>query len=727
MTDTATRPSAPASGFARIAELAVRRPWRIVAVTVLAAGVAAAVGGPVAGMLPAGGFEDPQSQSVKARDALFAATGASPDGTVVALVRPGASVLTAAGNDEVQRVAGVMRRDPGIARVVTDKEAGAALVSRDTSSAYVLAYVNTHSLDQGQRIAVRVQDALSSDAHVAMGGLLLANKQVTDQVSKDLARAEMLAFPILFLLLLFVFRGVVAALLPLMVGGLTIVGTLLVLRVIDEMTSMSIFALNLSTGLGLGLAIDYSLLMLSRYREEVAVHGYGRAALQRTLQTAGRTVLFSSLTVTAALASLLVFPQRFLYSMGAAGVAVTVLSALVALLVLPAVLALLGKRVDALSLGRHTVAGASAASPGGWYRLSRMVMRRPALVAAATAALLLALGSPFLSIRFTSVDATVLPQSASARQVDDALRTQFPNNGQPIYALVQSSSSAGAATADTLAQSIRSMPGVTSVTSHPVRGGWEVDVLSNMPPLSDNAKHLVESIRALPSSPPLLVGGQSADFLDLQSSLGSHLPLAVAIVALATVLVLFAMTGSVVLPIKAVLMNALSLAAAFGALVLIFQDGRLTNVLHYTPQGALESTQPILLFAIAFGLSTDYGVFLLQRIKEGHDAGMSTTEAVATGLERTGRIVTAAALLFCIAIGAFATSSIVFIKEVGVGTALAVLIDATVVRALLVPALMALLGRWNWWAPRPLRVLHRRLGFDRLEGAHTTPAAAASA
>jgi uncharacterized membrane protein YdfJ with MMPL/SSD domain len=247
-------------------------------------------------------------------------------------------------------------------------------------------------------------------------------------------------------------------------------------------------------------------------------------------------------------------------------------------------------------------------------------------------------------------------------------------------------------------------------------------VLSNLPPLSDGARQLVESMRDLPTTQPLLVGGQSAFFVDLQSSLMSHLPLAIAIVAVVTVLVLFAMTGSVVLPIKAVLMNALSLSAAFGALVLIFQDGRFTNVLQYTSQGALESTQPILLFAIAFGLSTDYGVFLLTRIKEGHDAGMSTHEAVATGLERTGRIVTAAALLFCIAIGAFATSSIVFIKEVGVGTALAVLIDATIVRALLVPSLMALLGRWNWWAPRPLRALHRRLGLDRLKGRVALPA-----
>jgi RND superfamily putative drug exporter len=726
MTQSALLPPRRSTGLARIVDAATRRPWRIVAVTLVLAGVAAVFGGPVASMLPAGGFEDPHSQSVAARDTLSAATGVSPDGTVIALVRPDGGALSAAGASEIARVAAVMRSDSQIGRVVTPQEGGAALISRDTQSAYVVGYATTNSLDVGQKVATRVQAALSSDPQVTVGGFLLANKQVTDQVSKDLGRAEALAFPILFVLLLFVFRGAVAALLPLMVGGLTILGTFLVLRIIDSMTPMSIFALNLSTGLGLGLAIDYSLLMLSRYREEVAAHGYGKQALLRTLQTSGRTVLFSSLTVTAAVASLLVFPQRFLYSMGAAGVTVTILSALVALVVLPAVLALLGRRIESLSLrGRSSQ---PAPGQGGWYRFAHMVMRRPALVAAATAALLLALGSPFLSIHFTSVDASVLPQSASARQVDDTLRTQFPGNGQSLYMVVQAPHDATATPVlDSLQQNIRSLPGVTSVRAQPVRNAWEIDVLTNVPPVSDAGKHLVESMRALPSTYPTLVGGQSASFLDLQSSLASHLPLAIAIVSIVTVLVLFAMTGSVVLPVKALLMNALSLSAAFGLLVLIFQDGRFTNLLQYTSQGALESTQPILLFAIAFGLSTDYGVFLLGRIKEGHDAGMSTAEAVSTGLERTGRIVTAAALLFCVAIGAFASSSVVFIKELGVGTALAVLIDATVVRALLVPSLMALLGHWNWWAPRPLRALHRRLGLDRLEPGAGSTAAAASA
>jgi RND superfamily putative drug exporter len=700
--------------------ISLRHPWRVVAATLVVAAVAAVFGGPIAGMLPAGGFEDPHSDSIAARDALFRATGVSPDGTVVALVRTGANPLTdSAAAAEVQHVVAVMQSDPGVGSVSFP---GPSAVANDGRSAYVVGYARTTSLDQGQTIALRVRDALASDPHVTVGGFLIANKQVTNQVSKDLGRAEMLAFPILFLLLLVVFRSAVAALLPPMVGGLTILGTFLVLRIVDTMTPMSIFALNLSTGLGLGLAIDYSLLMVSRYREEVAVHGYGVEALRRTLSTAGRTVLFSSLTVTAALASLLVFPQRFLYSMGAAGVATTVIGSAVALLMLPAVLMLLGPRIDALRLRRGGAGAAGvtdvAPSAGGWYRLSRGVMRHPGIVAAVTAAALLALGSPFLSIRFTSVDASVLPHSASARQVDDALRTQFTANDSPVYAVVQAPpTSTAAAQVRTWLEPISHMSGVRGSFVRPLGGGtWQAGVRTDAGPLTDAAKNIVTAMRTSPSPYPMVVGGETAAFMDLQSSLGAHLPLAILIVCAVTLVVLFAMTGSVVLPVKAILMNALSLSAAFGALVLIFQDGHLTGLLHYTSQGALESTQPILLFAIAFGLSTDYGVFLLTRIKEGHDAGMSTTEAVATGLEHTGRIVTAAALLFCIAIGAFATSSIVFIKEVGVGTALAVLIDATVVRALLVPSLMALLGSWNWWAPRPLRAVHRRLGLDRLEG-----------
>jgi RND superfamily putative drug exporter len=345
---------------------------------------------------------------------------------------------------------------------------------------------------------------------------------------------------------------------------------------------------------------------------------------------------------------------------------------------------------------------------GPWYRFSRGVMRRPGPVAAFAATLLIVMGLPFLRIEFTGVDAGVLPTDRSARVVQDALDTEFPpGRSQPIYVIARTGD-AGAVR--DYAGQLRGVRGVDAVAEPEEAGGiWRIDVVTGSPALSDTAKGVVDDIRATAAPFPIRVGGGTAAFMDQQSSLRGSLPLAIALLCSTTLLILFVMTGSVVLPVKALLMNLLTLSAAFGLLVLIFQDGRLEGLLGFTAQGALESTQPILLFCVAFGLSTDYGVFLLTRIKEARDAGASDRESVAIGLERTGRIVTFAALLFCIAIGAFATSQVVFIKELGVGTALAVLIDAFIVRALLVPSLMALLGRWNWWAPRPLARLHSRL------------------
>jgi RND superfamily putative drug exporter len=398
--------------------------------------------------------------------------------------------------------------------------------------------------------------------------------------------------------------------------------------------------------------------------------------------------------------------------MGIGGSMVALIAAAIALIVLPAVLALLGDRVNSLSprfLHRRAERDARPATDGFWYRLSQLVMRRPGRIAAGSAALLIALGIPFLSIKFTSVDAQVLPTSQSARQVDDALRADFPPfRESPITLAV----SGGPAEAERIARQAEKLDGVAAVRP-PVELGHgvaAVQVVSEHPPLSEESQELAGELRDLEGS--ALVTGSSAHFVDLKDSLVDHIPLVLAIAALFTVVVLFAMTGSVILPIKQVLMNALTLSAVFGILVLVFQDGRFEGLLGYTSQGALETTQPLFLFAVVFGLSTDYGVFLLSRIKEARDRGASDRGAVAIGLERTGRIVTAAALLFSIAIGAFVTSEMIFIKELGFGTALAVLIDATIVRALLVPSLMQLLGRWNWWAPRPLRRLHARIGLS---------------
>ena len=494
-----------------------------------------------------------------------------------------------------------------------------------------------------------------------------------------------------------------------MVGVLAIVGTTFLLSAATLLTSISVFAMNLVTALGLALAIDYSLFIVSRYREEIARSGPGVEAMRRTLATAGRTVLFSSVTVAGATGSLMLFPQNFLNSMGVGGAFVALLSGLISLTVLPAVLVLLGRRVNALAparLQRRREREAAVVTDGFWYRLSRFVMRFPGRIALVTGAVLIALGVPALGITFNVADAQVLPSSAAARQVDDALRTDFPPFRDTPVTLVVSSSDASR-----VADAAASVPGVDEVRA-PIAldGGLSaVEVISSAPPLSETSEDMVRALRNLSG---VEVTGFTAAFLDLQSSLIDHLPIVMGVIAGITLVVLFLFTGSLILPFKQLLMNLLGIVAVFGILVMIFQDGRLEGLLGYTSSGAIEATQPLLLFALAFGLATDYGVFLLSRIKEAREQGHSDSDAVSIGLERTGRIVTAAALLFAVAVGAFVTSEIAFIKQIGLGVALVVLIDATIIRGLLVPSLMQMLGRWNWWAPAPLARVYERFGVS---------------
>jgi uncharacterized membrane protein YdfJ with MMPL/SSD domain len=692
--------------FKKLADLATRHARRVVILAVTLAVVAGALGGNVATRLAPYGAEDPATDSYKTSKAIKDATGVEPAPRIVVLVRDQTRA-------KVEHVAAVLRADRGIGRVATYYETrNRALLSNDGRSSYMGAWIRRRADDEDT--AGRVKSALAGDPGVLVGGVSAANRETGHVVQGDLARAELIAFPLLFLLSLWFFRSLVAAALPPLLGGLTIVLTFLGLRIVNGFTNLSVFALDLVIGLGLGLAIDYSLFVVSRYREEIARHGPGPTALRNTVATAGRTVLFSAITVGAALASLLVFPQRFLYSMGVGGLLVAVLAASGALLVLPSILVLLGPRVNALApawLRRAAETEARPAEAGFWYRLSRFVMRRPARTAAMTAALLIALGIPFLSIRFTDVNAGVLPKSSPPHQVDAALKTEFPPNRTTPLTVV-AHAPAGARVAAFAAQ-LRTTPGVAAVAPprQLSRNLTQIDVIPRHAALDDRTQDLVRNIRGLEQPFAVGVTGVTAHFVDLKTSLADHMPLALGLVASTTAIVLFLMTGSVILPIKGLVMNVLSLSAAFGLLVLVFQDGRLEGLLSYTGQGALDATQPVLLFALAFGVSTDYGVFLLARIKEARDQGVPDSEAVAMGVERTGRIVTAAAVLFCVAVGAFATSRIVFIKELGVGTSLAVLIDATIVRALLVPSLMELLGRWNWWAPRPLRRLHERFGL----------------
>ena len=641
--------------LALLADLAWRRPRRVLVVAVLLAVAAGAFGASTPSHLSASDndYQNKGSESYRTFRLLSQRTG----------VIPGPSIVIITSRAEAGRAVTLLRRDSAVAVVHRGEPRAGSVV--------IAAYLRDGS--DTSKAARRIEHA----APGLVGGPAVASEQVRRQSERDLLRAELIAFPLLLALGIWIFRGLVAALLPVAAGVLSIVTTLAMLRLANSAVTISVFALNLVTGAGLGLAIDYSLLLLSRYREELA-HSDPEAALRTTVATAGRTVAFSAVTVAAAFASLLVFPLAFLRSMAIGGIAVALLAGVVALLVIPALFALLGRRVDTLALRRGRPPGS-----GGWYRFAHGVMRWPLPIALATAAVLIALGLPFLGVRFTGVDASVLPTSASARQVQDAIHARAPEHVVASRA--------------TLVR-VRELRGVTAMTApRPLGGGlWAADVTPVARPMSGGAKNLVRRIRALPGTS---VAGVTAWYLDTSSSLRRHLPAAGAILALTIIALLYLVTRSVILPLKAVVMNALSLSAAFGVLVWVFQDGRLEGVLRYSSQGALELTQPVLLFAIAFGLATDYGVFLLSRIREAHESGLPNREAVALGLERTGRVVTAAALLFCVAVGSFATSGIVIVKEVGLGIALAVAIDASLVRALLVPSLMALLGDWNWWRP----------------------------
>jgi uncharacterized membrane protein YdfJ with MMPL/SSD domain len=707
-----------------LARLATGRTRRILVIAGAVFLLAAVVGVPVVKILKSesSDFQDPHAQNQQVLRAIEHATGQSATYGVAALVPSGGDVRTdAAAQREATRVAALLAGRPGFQRALDYPATHLQeLVSRDGRQTLVLAVFATR--ERSTAAVDHVRPALAGSG-VRLGGNDVVFDELNKRTSSDLARAETFAFPILLLLSFWVFRGLIAAALPLLVGGFAIVITFLLLRLIDQFAGLSIFAVNLVTGLGLGLAIDYSLFVLSRYREELARGLDTNAAIKRTLQTAGRTVLYSSLAVAGAAASMLVFPLRFLYSMGVGGALVALCAGVVSLIVLPAVLVALGPRINALApagLQRNAARSAQATNQGAWFQLARGVMRRPGFVALVTAAALIAVALPALRLQLTPADAHVLPASSQPRQVAEAITRDFAVDGSQTLTMVARAPASGRQTVAALAQRAQVTAAGQASLAGPARylgrGAWEIEMLPRGTDGAPANQRLVHRLRALESPPSLLIGGATAWFVDQKAAIAANTPLVLVILVLVTGGFLFLMTGSLVLPVVALTMNLLTVAVGAGLLVLVFQDGHLSSLFGFNPIGGLEESNLVLLFIIAFALSTDYGVFLLGRIKEAHDSGLPTREAVAYGLERTGRLVTAAALLFCVAIGAFVTSHIFFIKELGFGTALAVAIDATVVRALLVPALMGLLGERTWWAPRPLRRLHEWIGLHEGPG-----------
>ncbi|GAB2611760.1 MMPL family transporter [Streptomyces capparidis] len=714
----------------RISGLALRRARLVLAATVLAVVAMAAVGLGAFGKLQPGGDQDPDAPSARAQALVEERFGGETN--LVLLVRADGGPDTAAARAEGRRLTGELKAEPAVANVVSYWDSGArALKSRDGGEALVLAHVRGDEKKQRENTEALV-DRYTGDLgaiEVTAGGTAAVGHDLTAQVGKDLAIAEAIAVPVTLVLLVLAFGSVVAALLPLVIGLIAILGTFAGLFVLGSLTDVSVFSINLATALGLGLGIDYALLLVSRFREQLADGQQVPEALRRTVRTAGRTIAFSAATVVAALSALLLFPPYFLRSFAYAGIGVVVVAAAAALLVVPALLAVLGHRVNG---GRLPWARAARRSDAPlWGHLARTVMRRPLLTAGPVVALLLLAASPLLGVTFGTPDERVLPESAASRQVSEEVRAFFPGDDANAVQVVTTGAVAAGPLAD-YAERLSRLPGVVRVDSS--AGSWaagaeqgtppgaaalgrpdaqRLSVVGAHPPKSGAAQELVHRVRAAqpPEGAEVLVGGTDARLVDSKASIGDRLPAALGWIVITTYVLLFLFTGSVVQPLRALLLNALSLGAAVGAMVWVFQEGHLASLLGFTPQ-PMDTSMTVLLFCITFGLSMDYEVFLTSRVKELHDAGADPVEAVAGGLARTGRIVTMAAGLLAVSFFAFATGDVSFIQMFGLGSGLAILIDAVLIRGVLVPAAFRLLGRAAWYAPRPLRRLHGRVALS---------------
>ncbi|HEV7710960.1 MAG TPA: MMPL family transporter [Asanoa sp.] len=705
--------------FAWWGRAVVRFRWLVLAAAAVLVVLGAAWGTGVFGALTGGGFEDPKAESTQFRERTIAELGNQDVDVLVLYSNPTAAVDDPAFRDPVTATLAKVRALPEVASVISFYDAQSpALVSNDRHATYAMVQLKALDPDAKTSAYEGIEPSLTAPGITTQtGGTIPFLHEANTQTSADLARAETFSLPVLLVLLVLIFGGLAAAATPLMIGGIAILGSLVVVRLLNMVTDVSVFAVNIITLIGLGMAVDYALFIVSRFREELAGGHAPPAAIARTMATAGRTVLVSGLTIALALASLLIFPQTFLRSMGFGGLAAVLVAMLAALTALPALLAVLGHRINALRIPLPWRRGRDrTSSDGAWARIARSVMRRPIVYAAGVIVILAVLASPVLRIGFGGFDERVLPPGAEPRAVSDTISADFPGGTiGPVEVLVSGGGQAGA---QQFASTVGSLPDVTGVQVTASRGDTSLlNVTYHGESTGDAAQEVVRAIRDLPApaGADVLVGGRTAADLDLIDSLVSHLPWMALIMASATLILLFLAFGSIVLPIKAVLMNLVSIGASFGVVVWVFQDGHFADFLGFTPTGFIEPSNPILMLAVLFGLATDYEVFLLSRVREEWDRTGDNTASVATGLQHTGRIITAAALLLIVVVAGFASGGIAFIKVIGIGMIVAIIVDATLVRLLLVPATMRLLGRWNWWAPGPLGAVYRRFGIRELE------------
>ncbi|WP_406259844.1 MMPL family transporter [Streptomyces chartreusis] len=707
------------------------RPRLSLLVALVITALAVLAGSGVADRLGSGGWEDPDAESTYATKALEREFPASQPNLLLLVDVGDASVDDPAVAAEAQRLVSRLTGEKGVVGVGSywqaDPSAAPALRAEDGHEALIAARITGEEKQMGEtldRIAPEFRGA-HGPVEVSVGGPVAVRHEMQTTIQEDLLRAEVIALPVTLVLLVMVFGSAVAALLPLGIGIVAILGTNAVLRGLTEFTDVSVFAMNLTTALGLGLAVDYALFIVRRFREELTGGAEPLAAVGTTLRTAGRTVLFSALTVAVSLAAMLLFPQYFLRSFAYAGIAVVLLAAAAALILLPAALVLLGHRVNALDLrkllrrGRAKESdGAAAATEGkGWARTANLVMRRAPFFALGTTAVLVLLGLPFLGVKFGTADDRQLPSSAESHVVQQHIRDGFPGSPGGGLEVLAEGRATQAQYAD-YKQRIGALPEVLRVDGPLVKGeSAYFTVLPKGEAVDDPAQGLVGDLRATEAPFDTKVTGAAAVLVDSKDAIAERLPLAAAFITIVTLLLVFLLTGSVLIPIQAVVLNALSLTAMFGAVVWVFQDGHLSGLLGFTSPGSIETTLPVLMFCVAFGLSMDYGVFLLSRIKEEYDTTGAHEEAVRHGLQRTGGLITAAAVILAVVMVAIGTSRVTNTKMLGLGIALAVLMDAMIVRSLLVPAVMRLTGRATWWAPGPLRRLHDRFGLSESDGA----------
>ena len=717
----------------RLVHLVTTRARAVLIVTALLAVVAGVFGAGAVGKLKGGGFDSPSFESARAKAALAELLHQQQANLVLLVTAPqGSTADSPAVAAQGRAAAARLAAQPGVTVVGSywAAQGPAAAGLRSTNGTYAL--VLGRVLGDEDAVLKRAKEleplftGTTGGVRIQTGGAAQATVDINGQVTEDLGRAESIAIPLTLALLVLVFGSLVAGLLPLMIGGIAIIGTFAALSAIAAVTDVSIFALNLTTAMGLGLGIDYALLMVSRFREELAGGRETTDAVAVTVRTAGRTVLFSAATIAMALAALLVFPLYFLRSFAYAGIAVVAIAAAASLISMPALLTVLGPRVNKLRVGPRR--SATPRSSGFWSRLSTLVMRRPVLAALPVAAIILLMGLPFLNVRFGLPDDRVIPAGQSqARSVGDVLRSDFSSQDSAAMSVVLPSVQGGTPAVAAYAKQLSALPDVARVDSPAgtfahgsqvgpgradlaVGSSAGVRVIPSVDAYSYAAQDLVRAVRGVAAPGERLVAGPSAELVDVKSGISGRLPLAAGLIVLTTFVLLFLFTGSVVLPLKALVINAITIGGVLGAMVWIFQQGHLSGLLDFTAT-PLTITMPLLMFCVAFGLSMDYEVFLLGRITEEHRAGADTVTAVSTGLERIGRLVSVAAALLAITFFAFASSKVSFIQMFGLGSGLAIVLDATLVRGVLVPALMRIMGPVNWWAPAPLARLHRRIGL----------------